>query len=102
MPSYVVTGGSRGIGVSTSLNHPALDTLTSIFQFGFVRQLSESPENVVVTIVRNKATTESKIASEIPGRKNIFVLQGDLTDEESLKVSQTANSPLLASEGQCS
>ncbi|KAE9378252.1 putative short chain dehydrogenase [Stipitochalara longipes BDJ] len=69
MPSYLVTGGSRGIG------------------FELVRQLSASPENVVVTIVRNKIATESKFAAEIPGRKNVFVLQGDLTNEESLKVA---------------
>ena len=61
--------------------------LTGIFQFELVRQLSENPKNIVVTIVRDKIATESKIASEIAGIKNIFVLQGDLTDEQSLKVS---------------
>jgi len=67
MPSYLITGASRGIG------------------FELLRQLSETPDNVVVTIVRNKTATESKIAAEIPGRKNIFVIQGDLIDLDSLK-----------------
>jgi hypothetical protein len=57
-----------------------------------IRQLSETPQNVVITIVRNKTATEDKIAAEIPGRKNIFVLQGDLINEESLQVSQPAPS----------
>jgi hypothetical protein len=61
--------------------------LINIHQFGLLRQLSEIPENVVVAIVRNKIATDSKIAAEIPGRKNIFVIQGDLTNVDSLKVS---------------
>ncbi|TVY34157.1 putative oxidoreductase [Lachnellula occidentalis] len=67
MPSYLITGASRGIG------------------FALLEQLSENADNVVLTIVRNKAATESKIAAELPGRKNIFVLQGDLTNVDSIQ-----------------
>ncbi|TVY84580.1 putative oxidoreductase [Lachnellula suecica] len=69
MASYLVTGASRGIG------------------FALIKKLSENPNNVVVAMVRNKAATESKVAAEISGKKNIFVVQGDLTDVESLKAS---------------
>jgi hypothetical protein len=51
--------------------------------------LSENPDNIVVTIVRNKTATDSKVTAEIPGRKNIFVIEGDLTNVDSLKVSST-------------
>jgi hypothetical protein len=51
--------------------------------------LSEHPDNVVVTIVRNKTATENKVTAEIPGRKNIFFIQGDLTNVDSLKVSSS-------------
>jgi hypothetical protein len=51
--------------------------------------LSENPDNIVVTIVRNKTATDSKVTAEIPGSKNIFVIEGDLTNVDSLKVSST-------------
>jgi len=51
--------------------------------------LSETPDNIIVTIVRNKTATDGKIAAEILGRKNIFVIQGDLTNLDSFKVSST-------------
>ncbi|TVY32437.1 putative oxidoreductase [Lachnellula subtilissima] len=77
MPSYLITGASRGIG------------------FALLDQLSENADNVVITIVRNKAATESKIATDLPGRKNIFVLQGDLTDVESIKNAFTETQKIL-------
>ena len=63
--------------------------LINIYQFELLRQLTENKDNVVVTIVRNKTATDSKVTAEIPGRKNIFVLRGDLTDVDSLKVDST-------------
>jgi hypothetical protein len=41
----------------------------------------------VIGIVRNKALTEDKLASEL-GRKNIHILEADLSDHESLKVGR--------------
>ncbi|KAI2780145.1 NAD(P)-binding protein [Daldinia loculata] len=66
MPSYVITGASRGLG------------------FEFLRQLSEDPAAVVIGLVRNKDATEKKVSSEI-GRSNIHILHGDLEDYKSLK-----------------
>ncbi|TVY86622.1 putative oxidoreductase [Lachnellula willkommii] len=77
MPSYLITGASRGIG------------------FALLDQLSENADNVVVTIVRNKAATDSKITAELPGRKNIFVLQGDLTNLESIQNAFTETKKIL-------
>ena len=88
MTSYLVTGGSRGIGVRTLNKFLKSCTLICICQFELLRQLSQIPENLVVTVVRNKAGTETKISAELPGRKNIFVVEGDLTNVDSLKVSQ--------------
>jgi hypothetical protein len=56
-------------------------------QFELLRQLSEDPNNVVVGLVRNKSTSDAKIATEIPGRKNISTIEGDITNIDSLKVS---------------
>ncbi|XXH01302.1 hypothetical protein Hte_007658 [Hypoxylon texense] len=66
MSSYVVSGASRGIG------------------FEFLRQLSADPAAIVIGLVRDKASTEKKVAAEI-GRSNIHILHGDLVDYESLK-----------------
>ncbi|KAI2631370.1 NAD(P)-binding protein [Hypomontagnella submonticulosa] len=66
MPSYVIAGASRGIG------------------FEFLRQLSLDPAATVIGLVRDTATTEKKVAEEIK-RPNVHIIQGDLTDYESLK-----------------
>ncbi|KAI2471086.1 NAD(P)-binding protein [Annulohypoxylon bovei var. microspora] len=66
MPSYLVTGVSRGLG------------------FEFIRQLSADPAAVVIGLARNKEATEKKVSAEI-GRSNIHILRGDLEDYESLK-----------------
>lgn len=70
------------------LSHLPSVILIGIYQFALLQQISENPDNIVITIVRNKSDTDSKIAVEIiPTRKNIFVIQGDLTNLDSLKVS---------------
>ncbi|SPO03145.1 related to protoporphyrinogen oxidase [Cephalotrichum gorgonifer] len=75
MSVYVITGVSKGIG------------------FEFVRQISEDPKNLVVGIVRDKDTTEAKVATELSGRSNIHIVHGDLTSYASLKqaAANTAN-----------
>ncbi|KAL2822393.1 NAD(P)-binding protein [Aspergillus granulosus] len=66
MPSYLITGASRGLG------------------FEFLRQLSADPTNLVIGLVRNKSVTEEKIVREFGGR-NIHLVEGELTDYASLK-----------------
>ncbi|GAP88220.1 putative short chain dehydrogenase [Rosellinia necatrix] len=69
MPSYVVTGVSKGLG------------------FEFLRQLSADPNNLVVGIVRGKAATEKKVAEEIGSRPNIHIVYADLTKYETIKAA---------------
>ncbi|KAL4874392.1 NAD(P)-binding protein [Aspergillus karnatakaensis] len=67
MSSYAITGVSRGIG------------------WEFLRQLSANPANTVIGIVRDKAGTDKHVAEELSDRKNIHIVQGDLTDYASLQ-----------------
>jgi len=66
MPSYVITGASRGIGLE------------------FVRQLSSSADNQVFALVRDKSTASSlvELASRTP---NVHILQADIVDHKALK-----------------
>ncbi|PVH94226.1 NAD(P)-binding protein [Periconia macrospinosa] len=61
MPSYVVVGASRGIGL------------------GYLKNLAANPANTVIGIARNPSAVES-----IP---NATVFQGDLTDPASLQAA---------------
>ncbi|KAI1158237.1 NAD(P)-binding protein [Nemania serpens] len=76
MPSYLVTGASRGLG------------------FEFLRQLSEDPKNVVVGLVRNKTSTDKKVLAEL-NRSNIHIVQADLADYDSLKASLDVVAPIV-------
>ncbi|KAH6647180.1 hypothetical protein BKA67DRAFT_695624 [Truncatella angustata] len=67
MPSYVITGVSRGLG------------------FEFLRQLSANTDNTIFGLVRDKATTDSKVQAELSGRQNIHIIEADQTDHEALK-----------------
>ncbi|KAI1179720.1 NAD(P)-binding protein [Nemania sp. FL0916] len=75
MSSYLITGVSRGIG------------------YEFLRQLSENPKNTVVGLVRDKASTDKKVLAEL-NRPNIHIVQGDLTDYDSLKKSFDVVAPI--------
>ncbi|KAJ7735917.1 hypothetical protein B0H16DRAFT_1380197 [Mycena metata] len=66
MPSYVVTGASRGIGLE------------------FVNQLSADDQNHVFAIVRNKTTATHLTAL---ARNNIAVLEADVTDAKALNLA---------------
>ncbi|KAF7559190.1 hypothetical protein G7046_g4957 [Stylonectria norvegica] len=76
MASYLITGVSRGIG------------------FAFLRQLSENPANTIVGLVRDKASTDKKVASELSDRKNITILQADVNDYAALKASVAETSKI--------
>ncbi|KAH6695130.1 short-chain dehydrogenase [Plectosphaerella plurivora] len=65
--SYLITGVSRGIG------------------FAFLQNLSENPDNIVIGLVRDKATTDKKIAAEIGSRSNIHIFQADLLNYDEIK-----------------
>ncbi|KAK7063713.1 NAD(P)-binding protein [Favolaschia claudopus] len=68
MPSYVVTGASRGIGLQ------------------FVKHLSANDENQVFAIVRNKST--AKFLHELcESRGNVTILEADVTDAKALNLA---------------
>ncbi|KAL2139668.1 hypothetical protein VTI28DRAFT_4868 [Corynascus sepedonium] len=71
MPSYAITGVSKGIG------------------FEFLRQYSNDPSNVVIGIVRDKAATLERVSqdSDLKNRQNIHILQADLVDYNSLQAA---------------
>ncbi|KAM6529966.1 hypothetical protein FALCPG4_008088 [Fusarium falciforme] len=69
MPTFLVTGASRGLG------------------FAFLKELSADRENLVVGPVRNKLSTERKIAEELGSPDNIRIVEADITNCEALKES---------------
>ncbi|KAL4861782.1 hypothetical protein BDV12DRAFT_207768 [Aspergillus spectabilis] len=76
MPSYAITGASRGIG------------------WEFLLQISADPNNTVIGMVRNKAASEKRASEEIPSRKNVHIIQGDLDDYASLQSAATATAKI--------
>ncbi|KAI0328959.1 short-chain dehydrogenases/reductase [Cubamyces sp. BRFM 1775] len=78
MPSYVITGASRGIG--DTHHEPILE------QREFVNQLSQDPKNIVFGIVRNLQSA-TKLHELQKSRPNVHVLQADITDVPSLKAA---------------
>ncbi|EJD04817.1 short-chain dehydrogenases/reductase [Fomitiporia mediterranea MF3/22] len=72
MPSYVITGASRGIGV------------------GWVRKLSVDANNKVFALVRNPETAtqlQEFMKSDENKNKNVIVIKADLTDYKTLKAA---------------
>ncbi|RYP08519.1 hypothetical protein DL764_001850 [Monosporascus ibericus] len=67
MPSYVITGVSKGLG------------------FEFLRQISADLNNTVIGIVRDKPTTDKKVSEELSRRSNIHILHADVTDYDALQ-----------------
>ncbi|PYI11203.1 NAD(P)-binding protein [Aspergillus sclerotiicarbonarius CBS 121057] len=67
MPSYLITGASRGLG------------------WEFLRQLSSDPNNTVIGLVRNKSGTDKRVSEELPERSNIHILQADISDYAALQ-----------------
>ncbi|KAF2272615.1 NAD(P)-binding protein [Westerdykella ornata] len=67
MPSYAITGASRGLG------------------WAFLEEISNDSSNTVIGIVRDKTATDKRVKDELNGRPNITILQADITDYAALK-----------------
>lgn len=67
MPSYVVTGASRGLG------------------YAFVIHLASIEGNTVIGIARNKPATDEQLAKD--GVKNVTIVAADINDPDSLQVA---------------
>ncbi|CAI7584547.1 unnamed protein product [Penicillium glandicola] len=74
MPSYAITGASRGIG------------------WEFLRQISSDLNNTVIGLVRSKSATEKRVEAELPERTNIHIVEADITNYSALNaaVDETA------------
>ncbi|PQE21778.1 short chain dehydrogenase protein [Rutstroemia sp. NJR-2017a BBW] len=81
MSVYVITGASKGIG------------------FGFVKNISEDPKNLVVGLVRDKVGTEKKVAAELGNRTNVHILHGDLDSYVSLKQAAADTAKIVGERG---
>ncbi|KAK5064439.1 hypothetical protein LTR84_000272 [Exophiala bonariae] len=81
MSVYVITGVSKGIG------------------FELVKQISSDPNNLVIGLVRDKAATEKKVATELGKRPNVHILHADLISYASLKKAATETGKILGDRG---
>ncbi|TVY50708.1 hypothetical protein LCER1_G006982 [Lachnellula cervina] len=66
MPSYLVTGASRGLG------------------YEFIRQFSHDSANTVIGVVRDKTATEKKLRED--RINNVILFEADIADLDALKV----------------
>ncbi|KAF2763856.1 NAD(P)-binding protein [Teratosphaeria nubilosa] len=67
MPSYVVSGASRGIG------------------YAFAKHLASIEGNTIIGLVRNQAATEARLRSD--GITNVHLVVADITDFKALKAA---------------
>ena len=59
-----------------------------------MRNLSSNPSNTVIGLVRNKPATDKRATVELSDRKNVYFLQGDITDVASLKAAAAETSKI--------
>jgi len=71
MPSYAVTGASRGLGLE------------------FINQISSNPANTVFALVRTPDTA-TDLQQLAKAHKNVHVVQADLTKSETLSAAAAA------------
>ncbi|KAL9622086.1 MAG: hypothetical protein Q9160_003585 [Pyrenula sp. 1 TL-2023] len=77
MPTYVITGVSKGLG------------------FEILRQLSSDASNTIVGLVRNKPAVEKKVSEELKDRRaKIHIVATDLDNFESLKNAAAESSSI--------
>ncbi|KPM42974.1 hypothetical protein AK830_g3545 [Neonectria ditissima] len=79
MPSYIVTGASRGLG------------------YAFLKVLALDPANTVVGLVRNVEAASRRLAAD--GVTNVHVFPGDITDEASLKLAAEETGRIVGCKG---
>ncbi|RFU79458.1 short-chain dehydrogenase reductase sdr [Trichoderma arundinaceum] len=75
MPSYAVTGASKGLGLE------------------YIRQLSQSPSNTVLAIVRSPDSAALKALAQ--SHPNVHIIKGDVTNPQSILAAADEASKIL-------
>ncbi|KAL7938706.1 hypothetical protein V8C35DRAFT_85819 [Trichoderma chlorosporum] len=75
MPSYAITGASKGIGRE------------------FVRQLAQNPSNTVIALIRNLESPDIKALAQ--KHSNVHLIKADATDPQSLLAAADQASAIL-------
>jgi NAD(P)-dependent dehydrogenase (short-subunit alcohol dehydrogenase family) len=65
MPSYLITGASRGLG------------------YTWLKHLSFNPANIVIGLVCNKGTTQNRLVDD--NLTNVHLVCADITDTKALQ-----------------
>ncbi|KAH8172646.1 short chain dehydrogenase domain-containing protein [Sarocladium implicatum] len=79
MPSYVITGASRGLG------------------YAFVQTLGADPLNTVIGLARDKESTDARLG--LDGFRNVHILAADITDDTSLQAAALEARRILGDTG---
>ncbi|GAW22630.1 hypothetical protein ANO14919_121720 [Xylariales sp. No.14919] len=79
MPTYLVTGASRGLG------------------YAFVKTLASNPSNTVIGLARDKKATEGRLHAD--GIQNVHVLSADITEKAALKLAAEEARRILGTKG---
>ncbi len=88
MPSYAITGTSRGLGVCFYSTFVSFHYSSLCSQLGFVEALSADPSNTVFALARNVSAAEQLndfVAHH--AHKNVYVIEADNNNQKSLQVS---------------
>ncbi|KAL4989930.1 hypothetical protein BDW68DRAFT_186067 [Aspergillus falconensis] len=82
-----LSGGPR-MACCSPLSEPKLATLREALK-------DNNPDNTVIGLVRNKSETEKEMTEEIPGRDNVHIIQGHLTDYASLQAAGNETAKII-------
>lgn len=94
MPSYVVTGASRGLGVRSQAGVLSWNNPRSLaFKYAYIKHLAQDPSNTVVGLVRNKSDTEKRIAKD-GFKENLHIFEADIVDMKALHMAAAETAKL--------
>lgn len=84
MPSYVVVGASRGLGVCDPHLNSVQNHSSNSKQYTFLKVLATNPTNVMIGLVRDVDTVQKRLDED--KLTSVRVFKGDVTNLDQLKV----------------
>lgn len=93
MPSIVIVGASRGLGVCLPSFLIVKSKADRPFQFAWLQYLSRDSRNTVIGLVRTPPPVEERLAKE--GISHVHILYGDMSDYQSLTAAASSTSSIL-------